>query len=425
MSNRRVGKGESSRHLLLILVFAGLLAAVPAAAGTITVGWDLMTQTNVTGYRVYVGTRSGNYSQTFDVPADKDFFIFRNAFLGVRYYFAVAAQFDSTTYGPRSFEVSSVGTRTVAATPDGAAIPSNNVLAACIVDCVVVKDLLRDVGEISSLAVSPDGTVFAVEDGRHVIAIRDGVAVTAFEAAPGTRLRDVAVDPNFASSGRVFVSLVRPRDSANGEIELLRLRFLAGALGEPATIVSGPSVPLSSSVPFAVGDDGLLYLAMPALIARSPYSSSLLAFDQDGNSPPGQRSPVVARALDEPIDMAWDAQTRSLWLIGRNVGSDVQVLALSRIGDTVKLMAVDPGEAAPALAVMSGAARRLLIATGADLLEVAPGTADSVRISLEGYGRPVAVAGSGAVRYVATRTEGDAGAYRVLKVEDGAGGATR
>jgi hypothetical protein len=43
-----------------------------------------MTQPNVTGYRVFVGTTSGAYTTTFDVPADKDFFIFRNAFMGVR-----------------------------------------------------------------------------------------------------------------------------------------------------------------------------------------------------------------------------------------------------------------------------------------------------------------------------------------------------
>jgi hypothetical protein len=220
------------------------------------------------------------------------------------------------------------------------------------------------------------------------------------------------------------VSLVRPLDSMNGDIELLRLRFLAGALGEPATIVSGLTVPLSSSVPFAAGDDGLLYVTMP-LISRHPYSSALLAFDQDGRLPAGQSSPIVARGLDEPLDMAWDAQTRSLWLIGRNADSDIQVLALSRTGDVVQLMAVDPGEAAPALAVMSGATRRLLVATGSDLLEVAPGTSDSVRISLEGYGTPVAVAASGAARYVATRTNAADGSYRVLKVEDGANGATR
>jgi hypothetical protein len=408
-----------------MLVFAGLLAAAPAAAGTITVGWDLMTEANVTGYRVYVGTRSGSYSQTFDVPADKDFFIFRNAFLGVRYYFAVAAQFDATAYGPRSLEVSSVGTRSVAAMPDGARVSSNNVLADCVVDCVVVKDLARGAGDISSLAVTPDGTVLAVQDGRRVVAIRDGVVSTAFEAAGGTLLRDIAIDPQFASSGRVFISLVRPLDRANGEIELLRLRLLAGALGEPATIVSGPPVPLSASVPFAVGDDGLLYLAIPALISRHPYSSALLAFDEDGRLPAGQGSPIVARGLDEPLDMAWDAQTRTVWLIGRNGGSDVQVLSLSRTGAAVNLMTVDAAEAAPALAVMTGAARRLLVAMGVDLLQVAPGTSDSVRISLDGYGTPVAVAALGAVRYVATRPDGAAASYRVLTVEDGAGGTTR
>jgi hypothetical protein len=384
-----------------------------------------MTEPNVTGYRVYVGTKSGVYSQTFDVPADKDFFIFRNAFLGVRYYFAVAAAFDGTTYGPRSFEVSSVGTRSVAAAPpDGARVLSDQVLANCRADCVVVTDLARGLGEISSLAVSPDGTVFAVENGRRVIAIRSGVVATAFEAEPGTLLRDIVLDPQFASSGRVFISLLRALDRTNGELELLRLRFVGGVLGEPATIVSGPSVSLSSSVPIAAGDDGLVYLAMPILIPRHPYSSALLALDQDGRLPEGQRSPVVAKGLDDPLDMAWDAQTRSLWLLGRRDGTGAQVVALSRAGDVVSLEVVDDSEAAPAIAVVSGGARRMLVAAGIDLVEVAPGTPDSVRISLDGYGTPVAVAASGAARYAATRTDGAGGSYRVLKVEDGPGRAT-
>jgi hypothetical protein len=430
MFNRRVGKEELAKHLLIVFfVVAGLgFLARPAAAGTITVAWDLMTEANVTGYRVYVGTSPADYSQTFDVPADKDFFIFRNAFMGVRYYFAVAAQFDNATYGPRSPEVTSVGTRTVSGSlPDGARVPDPTVASDCGADCFVVTDVARGLGEISSLAVAADGSVFAVESGRRVVRLRDGAVVTAFEAEPGTTLRDVALDRQFDTTGRVFVSLLRARDRSTGELEVLRLRYLAGALGEPSTIVTGVSVPLAAMAPLAVGDDGLVYVALPTLIARHPYSAAVLAFDQDGRVPAGQRSPIVARGLEEPADMAWDAQSRTLWLVGRDSRSNVQVLSVSRSADAGVPVSnvVSADESAAGVAVAAGAARRLLVAAGVDLIEAAPGTVDSVRISLEAYGSPVAVTAAGGARYVATRIEGVTDSYRVVKVEDGNARAAR
>ena len=54
MCKRRVGKEASARRLLIYAcVLAGFaLLAQPASAGTITVGWDLMTDPSVTAYRV-------------------------------------------------------------------------------------------------------------------------------------------------------------------------------------------------------------------------------------------------------------------------------------------------------------------------------------------------------------------------------------
>src|SRR5690349_9952953 len=241
MTKRRA---ELARRLIMFLVAAGFgLLARPAAAGTITVAWDLMSDPDVTGYRVFVGTSSGVYTQTFDVSASSDFFIFRNAFMGVRYYFAVAAEFDNEGVGPRSEEVSAVGTRTVGGPlPDGARVPDQSVASECGADCFVVTDVASGLGDVSSITVANDGTIFAVEDGRRVVVLRGGAAVTAFEAAPGTTLRDIAVDPQFASTGRVFLSLLRPHDRTAGELEVLRLRYLGGTLGEPAVIVGAISV---------------------------------------------------------------------------------------------------------------------------------------------------------------------------------------
>ena len=51
MSNRRVGREGAAKHLLCVFLLAagfGLFAR-PAAAGTITVAWDLMDAANVSG----------------------------------------------------------------------------------------------------------------------------------------------------------------------------------------------------------------------------------------------------------------------------------------------------------------------------------------------------------------------------------------
>jgi hypothetical protein len=423
MSIRRIGKEELTRRLrivLFVLAGAGLFGGT-AAAGTITVGWDLMTDSNVVGYRVFVGTQSRTYTQSFDVPADKDFFIFRNAFMGVRYFFAVSARFDSGV-GPRSIEVTAVGTRTVPGTlPDGARVPDPAVSSECGAECFVVTDLARGLGEISSLVVAGDGSVFAVESGRRVVVLHAGSAVTVFEAEPGTTLRDIALDPQFATTGRVFVSLLRARDRSTADLEVLRLRHLSGALGEPSAIVTGLAVPATALAPVTIGDDALVYLALPSLLARHPYSAAVLAFDQDGRLPAGQHTPVVARGFDQPADMAWDTLSRAVWLIGRTAGTEGQVLEVSRTAGAAASTSnvLSAGDDAAAVAVVSGAARRLLVAAGVDLIEEAPGTADRVRISLEAFGAPVAVTAGAGARYVAVRHEGETDTYRVVKVEDG------
>ena len=418
MSNRRVAQRGPAKPSLLILIAVGavLLLARGASAGTITVMWDRIDQPNVTGYRVHVGTGSRAYSQTFDVPATSDSFSFQNAFQGTRYYFAVAAQFDGERYGPLSDEVTGVGTRAVGGSlPDGARIADGTRPAGCVADCFVVSDIASGLSEVSALAVVSENAVFAVEGGQKVLLLRDGGTATAFEAEPGTVIRDIALDPRFDSNGLVFLTVVRPRDSLAGELDVLRLRYLAGRLAEPASVASGVTVPLDASIPLAVDGDGLVYLAIPALRARDPYSAAILSFDQDGRVPAGQTSPVFARGFDAPADMAWDAQLRSLWVIGRDSGSDAQVLSLSRAaaGGTYLPNVTTPGESAAGVAIASGTVRRLVVASGADLVETAPGTADSLRIPLEAYGTPVAVAVRGGTRYVATRTDD---AYRIVKV---------
>jgi len=55
-------------RLIVILVFAAiLLSGMPARAAEITLAWDPNTEPDLSGYKVYSGTASRNYSGTVDV----------------------------------------------------------------------------------------------------------------------------------------------------------------------------------------------------------------------------------------------------------------------------------------------------------------------------------------------------------------------
>jgi hypothetical protein len=432
MLKRRVGKeAQAKRFLICFATLAFALFARTAAAGTITVAWDLMSGANVTGYRVYVGTAPGRYTQTFDVSADRYFYIFRSAFMGVRYYFSVAAQFDNSTFGPRSHEVTAVGTRTVAGDlPDGARVGDSVAAGDCGAECFVVTSLARGLGEISSMAVSGNGTVFAVEGGRRVVALQSGAAITIHTAEAGTTLHEVALDPQFEVTGRVFVSALRPRDRATADVELVRLRYFGGTLAEPSALATGVSVPLATPVPFTVGGDGLLYLAVPSASGRGPYAASILAFDQDGRIPAGQRalSPVIARGLDAPVDLTWDSQAEVLWLAGHNQGASSQLLAVSREGTALSAPGVlGEADTVTSIAVAPSAGRRLLVGAGVDVIEATPGSADIQRIPLDAHGPVVAVAAARAgERVVAVRIDAPSGpTHSILQVADGRAVLTR
>ena len=74
-----------------------------AAADAITLAWNPATD-QIAGYKLYVGTQSGTYTQSFDVgPAAT--YTFTNAVAGQRYCFAVAAYSSRSIESPKSNEV--------------------------------------------------------------------------------------------------------------------------------------------------------------------------------------------------------------------------------------------------------------------------------------------------------------------------------
>ena len=80
-------------------------AAVDDASGaTLTLRWDPSQAGSVAGYKVFVGTRSGQYTTIVDVGNQLEF-TFTEAQPGRPYYFAVAAYAPGGIVGPLSAEV--------------------------------------------------------------------------------------------------------------------------------------------------------------------------------------------------------------------------------------------------------------------------------------------------------------------------------
>ncbi len=113
-----------------------------------------------------------------------------------------------------------------------------------------------------------------------------------------------------------------------------------------------------------------MYVAMPMTSERDPYSGTVLVFDSEGRTPDGHRSPVVARALDQPTGLVWDPQSRMVWL----TGNAAQVLAVAPDGQRVEFASGAAADENVAAIGSGRGSRRLIVATGTDLVESEPGT---------------------------------------------------
>ncbi len=76
----------------------------PAASGSVTLTWDPVTATPVSGYRVYYGTSSGSYQQVISI-GNSTTYALSGLTSGTRYYFVVTAVDTSGTESGYSNEV--------------------------------------------------------------------------------------------------------------------------------------------------------------------------------------------------------------------------------------------------------------------------------------------------------------------------------
>jgi hypothetical protein len=118
------GVGLKARWALLMTGLT-LLTQIPAfAAGSVTLAWDASPDPSVTGYRIYIGGASGNYTNSANV-GNVTSTVLTNLTEGATYYFAATA-YDAT--GVES-DFSNEANYTVTTTP-GNVTPTLNIINA-------------------------------------------------------------------------------------------------------------------------------------------------------------------------------------------------------------------------------------------------------------------------------------------------------
>lgn len=89
-------------------MFTWTVTANTSGPGTLRLAWDAVPDPRVIGYKVYVGTQPGVYTQTFDVgPATT--WTLPSPVAGQQYCFAVSAYIAGNVEGPKSAEVCGYG----------------------------------------------------------------------------------------------------------------------------------------------------------------------------------------------------------------------------------------------------------------------------------------------------------------------------
>ena len=310
MIGRARSRGLPTTSITAALLTTFLVAVTSVHAGTLTVAWDPSPDPSVIGYRVYVGTTSGAYTETYDVGNATTFSY--NGTEGARYYFAVAAYASGPVVGPRSNAVDAW------AGPGDAPSFWSSVWAAR-----ATSSRRHTVGsgtERTLLAESNDGRQFFVDAGRRVRAItgkglaRESVLI----ADRSTTLHHVAVDPTFDASGWIWVSETQMSADGPRTFAVVRYRVVRNRAGERAEIISGITLPPSGNALFAIGESGHIYVAVPGSAGSQPYWGMVLRFNPDGSVPEGHLSgsPVVGTGYTFPHAITVDRFSERVLLSG-------------------------------------------------------------------------------------------------------------
>lgn len=202
------------------------------------------------------------------------------------------------------------------------------------IDGVTLRTATLTVGlaDVTDLAVTTDGWVFASERAGRIRLLRNGAlqaepaAVLYDTVASGGTLLALAIDSGFSSNHWVYAVHTVARSSGASqpfEFRLTRLTESGGVLRSPAVLLQG--IAASSPRPAAalrVGADGTLYAAFDdggspsAAGDPTSYNGKLLRLNPDGTTPDDQAgsSPTYLGGLASPRALALPASGRTVWL---------------------------------------------------------------------------------------------------------------
>jgi hypothetical protein len=319
---RARSRGFPTTTITVALLTNLLVGVTSAHAGTLTVAWDPSPDPTVMGYRVYVGTASGAYTETYDVGNVTTFSY--NAAEGTPYYFAVAAYAPGPVVGPRSSEVSASAGSPGDANSFWSAVWSARATSSGLHRLTSPEGQLalsrHTNSPATTTAAPPDSGQFFIDGGRRLrLTTGKGFARESLIIADrSTTLNQVVIDPAFARTGFIWVSETRPSAGGRRTFVVSRYRVVKNRAGERAEIVFGIGLPSAGNALFAIGSSGHIYVAVPgSAVDSQPYWGTVLRFNPDGSASGEQPgSPVIGMGYTFPHAIALEQFSDRVWLSG-------------------------------------------------------------------------------------------------------------
>jgi hypothetical protein len=153
---------------IFIVIHVALLCIVTTAyAGQVTLGWDPNTEPDLAGYKIYYGTASGNYTESFDVKNwTATSCTITNLIEGQIYYFAATAYNISLVESPYSEEISCAINPAVACQHKFGDMDSDGIVT--IDELVTVFRMYYGLDPVNSLVDIDNDGVFQIWEVKEV-----------------------------------------------------------------------------------------------------------------------------------------------------------------------------------------------------------------------------------------------------------------
>lgn len=196
--------------------------------------------------------------------------------------------------------------------------PDIPALACSARTCFDVSLVADDLGAVERLVSLPDGRLLAFYADAIVRSLPDGIAQRLQLDRSGTaRFADIAVDPDFLSNRFVYLAASARADGGRSAVSIVRMREVAGRLGEPATIATELPAAGEDTPAIAIGPDARIYLALPSGNQRpagGPYDGLVLRLTREGAAAGDERtnSPIIASGSARPSSFGWLGDGRLL-----------------------------------------------------------------------------------------------------------------